>query len=141
MVLVIAGLTGVALLLVRQTVQEHAQQELTTSAHNSLGMFQILQHQRQAMMSRKADFKLPRPFSPTTCAGVQQTPGDSTQSAGSKCSGDGKCIFIAGYLEQMEQSPKFMDTSLFLEKPFTREILLHKVNEAFRSADLALLER
>ncbi len=54
---------------------------------------------------------------------------------------DLKVIFMSGYLEQMEQSPKFMDTSLFLEKPFTREILLHKVNEAFRSADLAHLKR
>jgi two-component system cell cycle sensor histidine kinase/response regulator CckA len=55
MILVIAGLTGLALLVVRQTVQEHARQELTNSAHNSLVMFQILQHQRQVLMSRKAD--------------------------------------------------------------------------------------
>ena len=55
MVLVIATLTGMALLVVRHTVQEHAREELATSAHNSLVMFQILQHQRQAMMSRKAD--------------------------------------------------------------------------------------
>jgi len=53
--LVIAGLTCVALLIVRQTVQERARQELTTSAHNSLVIFQILQHQRQLIMSRKAD--------------------------------------------------------------------------------------
>ncbi len=55
MVLVIAGLTWVALLVVRQTVQERAQQELATSAHNSLVMFELLQHQRQLAMSRKAD--------------------------------------------------------------------------------------
>ena len=55
MVLVIAGLTWVALLVVRQTVQEHARQELVTSAHNSLVIFEILQHQRQVVMSRKAD--------------------------------------------------------------------------------------
>lgn len=55
MVLVIAGLTGVSLLVVRHTVQEHAHQELTNSAHNSLVMFQILQHQRQLLMSHKAD--------------------------------------------------------------------------------------
>ena len=55
MVLVIAGLTGVALLVVRQVVQQHAHQELSTSARNSLAMFEILQHQRQALMSRKAD--------------------------------------------------------------------------------------
>jgi signal transduction histidine kinase/ActR/RegA family two-component response regulator len=55
MVLVIASLTGMALLVVRQTVQEHARHELATSADNSLVMFKILQHQRQALMSRKAD--------------------------------------------------------------------------------------
>jgi signal transduction histidine kinase len=55
MVLVIAGLTWVALLVVRQTVQQRAHQELSTSAHNSLVMFEILQHQRQVLMSRKAD--------------------------------------------------------------------------------------
>ncbi len=55
MVLVIAGLTWVALLVVRQTVQERARQELTTSAQNSLVIFEMLQHQRQKVMSRKAD--------------------------------------------------------------------------------------
>jgi CHASE4 domain len=55
MILVIASLTWVALLVVRQTVQEHARQELTISAHNALVMFEILQHQRQVLMSRKAD--------------------------------------------------------------------------------------
>ena len=55
MVLVIAGLTWVALLIVRQTVQERAQQELTTNANNSLLIFEILQHQRRMVMSRKAD--------------------------------------------------------------------------------------
>jgi len=55
MVLVIAGLTGVTLLVVRQTVQQQARQELATSAHNSLVMFEVLQHQRQVLMSRKAD--------------------------------------------------------------------------------------
>lgn len=54
-VLVIAGLTGAALLVVRQTVQEHAREELTSSAHNSLVMFEMLQRQRQELMSRKAD--------------------------------------------------------------------------------------
>jgi signal transduction histidine kinase len=54
-ILVIAGLTWVALLFVRQSVQERALQELTTSAHNSLAIFDLLQHQRQLVMSRKAD--------------------------------------------------------------------------------------
>jgi signal transduction histidine kinase/CheY-like chemotaxis protein len=55
MVFVIAGLTWVALLIVRQTVQERARQELTTNANNSLVIFEILQHQRRMVMSRKAD--------------------------------------------------------------------------------------
>jgi signal transduction histidine kinase len=55
MVLVIASLTGVALLIVSQTVQQRARQELATSAKNSLVVFEILQHQRRVVMSRKAD--------------------------------------------------------------------------------------
>jgi signal transduction histidine kinase/ActR/RegA family two-component response regulator len=54
-VLVIAGLTGMALLVVRETVQEHARQELTSSAHQSLVLFEMLEQQRQELMSRKAD--------------------------------------------------------------------------------------
>jgi len=48
-----------------------------------------------------------------------------------------KVIFMSGYLEQIEQSPKQLGENLFLEKPFTREVLLRKVNEAFRSNDFA----
>jgi signal transduction histidine kinase/FixJ family two-component response regulator len=55
MALVIAGLTWVALFVVRQTVQARARQELTTSAQNSLVIFEILQHQRHLALSRKAD--------------------------------------------------------------------------------------
>jgi len=55
MVLVITGLTWVVLLVLRNTVQERAQQELAMSAHNSVVMFEVLQHQRRALMSRKAD--------------------------------------------------------------------------------------
>jgi signal transduction histidine kinase/ActR/RegA family two-component response regulator len=54
-ILVITWLTGMALLLVRESVQQHARQELSSSAHNSLVMFEILRHQRQVLMSRKAD--------------------------------------------------------------------------------------
>jgi signal transduction histidine kinase len=54
---------------------------------------------------------------------------------------DLKVVFMSGYLEHIEQSHNFIDHFLFLEKPFTREILLRTVNEAFRSADLAHLKR
>jgi signal transduction histidine kinase len=54
-ILVITGLTGAALLVVRQTVQDHARQELTASAHSSLIIFEMLERQRQVLMSRKAD--------------------------------------------------------------------------------------
>ena len=69
MVLVIAGLTWVALLVVRQTVQERTQQELTTSAHNSLVIFELLQHQRQLAMSRKADLLATSAFLSNSDAG------------------------------------------------------------------------
>jgi two-component system, cell cycle sensor histidine kinase and response regulator CckA len=54
---------------------------------------------------------------------------------------DLKVIFVSGYLEQMEPNGQFLEDSLFLEKPFTRELLLRIVNEAFRSASLAHLKR
>lgn len=54
---------------------------------------------------------------------------------------DIKVIFMSGYLEHMGESQNAIDDSLFLEKPFTRESLIHKVNEAFRSADLAHIKR
>ncbi len=54
MVVVITGLTCVALFVVRQTVQQRAQEELTISAHNSLMALELLQHQRHLVLSRKA---------------------------------------------------------------------------------------
>jgi signal transduction histidine kinase/ActR/RegA family two-component response regulator len=55
MVLVIATLSGVTLLVVRQRVQQQARQDLANSASNALAMFKILEHQRQSQMSHKAD--------------------------------------------------------------------------------------
>lgn len=55
MVLVIVALSGVTLLVVRQHVQEQARLDLANSAQNALAMFKILEHQRQVLMSRKAD--------------------------------------------------------------------------------------
>ncbi len=54
---------------------------------------------------------------------------------------DLKIIFMSGYLDHIEQNHKLMEDSLVLEKPFTRELLLHKVNEAFRSSSLAHIKR
>jgi len=54
---------------------------------------------------------------------------------------DLKVIFMSGYLEQIEQKAKLQDDTFFLEKPFTREILLRKVNEAFSSSEFADLKR
>jgi two-component system, cell cycle sensor histidine kinase and response regulator CckA len=50
---------------------------------------------------------------------------------------DVKVIFMSGYLEHIDQDQKLRPDALFLEKPFTRETLLRKVNEAFGSAELA----
>jgi two-component system cell cycle sensor histidine kinase/response regulator CckA len=48
-----------------------------------------------------------------------------------------KIIFMSGYLEHNDESDRLIEESVFLEKPFTRESLLSKVNEAFRSASVA----
>jgi two-component system cell cycle sensor histidine kinase/response regulator CckA len=45
-------------------------------------------------------------------------------------------IFMSGYLENNGDSREFIEADRFLEKPFTRESLLNKVNEAFRSPEL-----
>ncbi|HTZ47926.1 MAG TPA: ATP-binding protein [Verrucomicrobiae bacterium] len=55
MVLVIAALSGVTLLVIRQSLQQQARQDLANSAQNAVSMFKILEHQRQVLMSRKAD--------------------------------------------------------------------------------------
>jgi two-component system cell cycle sensor histidine kinase/response regulator CckA len=52
---------------------------------------------------------------------------------------DIKVILMSGYLEQMEQIPKLAEGAFFLEKPFARDELLRKVNEAFRSSEFAPL--
>jgi two-component system, cell cycle sensor histidine kinase and response regulator CckA len=50
---------------------------------------------------------------------------------------DIKVILMSGYLEQMEQIAKLGEGTFFLEKPFTREELLRKVNDVFRSSEFA----
>jgi len=52
-----------------------------------------------------------------------------------------KVIFMSGYPEHSAESHVHVEDSVFLEKPFTREILLNKVNEALRSPSLANLNR
>jgi CheY-like chemotaxis protein len=52
-----------------------------------------------------------------------------------------KVIFMSGYLEHNEESRELVEDGVFLEKPFTRESLLGKVNEVFRSSSLANLKR
>jgi CheY-like chemotaxis protein len=52
-----------------------------------------------------------------------------------------KVIFMSGYLEHNGESHEIIEDGVFLEKPFTRESLLGKVNEAFRSSSLASLKR
>jgi len=50
-------------------------------------------------------------------------------------------IFMSGYLEHNDERLELVENGVFLEKPFTRESLLGKVNEAFRSSSLANLNR
>jgi CheY-like chemotaxis protein len=50
-------------------------------------------------------------------------------------------IFMSGYLEHNGESHELVEDGVFLEKPFTRESLLGKVNEAFRLACAANSKR
>jgi len=53
--LVTAGLTCATLLIVRRAAEKRVQQEIKGEARNALLTFQVLQHQRQVALSRKAD--------------------------------------------------------------------------------------
>jgi two-component system cell cycle sensor histidine kinase/response regulator CckA len=44
-------------------------------------------------------------------------------------------VFMSGYLENNDDGRELIDPDAFLEKPFTRETLVNKVNQAFRSPD------
>jgi len=91
MILVIAGLTWVALFVVRQTVQERARQELTTSAQNSLVIFEILQHQRHLALSHKADLLATSAFLSDNDANVFKDSADNPLDTSS-----GDLIALAG---------------------------------------------
>ena len=51
-----------------------------------------------------------------------------------------KVVFMSGYLEHDGESHELLEHGDFLEKPFTRESLLSKVNEMFRSVSVASLK-
>jgi len=53
--LVTAGLTCATLLIVRRAAEKRVQREIKGEALNALLTFQVLQHQRQVALSRKAD--------------------------------------------------------------------------------------
>jgi signal transduction histidine kinase/ActR/RegA family two-component response regulator len=55
LVLITAGLTCATLLVVRQNAQERAQREIQQDALNAILTFQVLQHQHQVALERKAD--------------------------------------------------------------------------------------
>jgi signal transduction histidine kinase/ActR/RegA family two-component response regulator len=55
LVLITAGLTCASLLVVRQNAQERVQREIQQDTLNAILTFQVLQHQHQAALGRKAD--------------------------------------------------------------------------------------
>jgi signal transduction histidine kinase len=55
LVLTTACLSCATLLVVRYSVQEHARQQVVTEAHTSLLAFDVLLHQHQNVLARKAD--------------------------------------------------------------------------------------
>jgi signal transduction histidine kinase/AmiR/NasT family two-component response regulator len=42
-------------------------------------------------------------------------------------------VFVSGYTEELHSSPSSMDNGFFLQKPFSRDQLLRKLNDAIRS--------
>ena len=51
-----------------------------------------------------------------------------------------KVVYMSGYLEHDGESHELLEHGDFLEKPFTRESLLSKVNEVFRSVSVASIK-
>jgi two-component SAPR family response regulator len=43
---------------------------------------------------------------------------------------EAKIIYMSGYLEYNSGNGEFLEDGFFLQKPFTRETLVRKVNEA-----------
>lgn len=62
LVLTITALTCATLLVVRQAVQHHVQDQIVRDAKNSVAIFENLRHQHQVMMSRKADLLATQAF-------------------------------------------------------------------------------
>jgi len=52
-----------------------------------------------------------------------------------------KIVYMSSYLEPGGEAHEFLEDRVFLERPFTRESLLSKVNEAFGSPGLANFQR
>ncbi len=52
-----------------------------------------------------------------------------------------KVVYMSGYLEHDGESHELIEDSDFLDKPFTRESLVSKINDVFRSASLADLKK
>ena len=53
--IVTSCLTGVTLLIVRRSGESRVQREIQEESRNAMMTFQVLQHQHQAMLIRKAD--------------------------------------------------------------------------------------
>jgi hypothetical protein len=84
MVLRVAWFTWSLLLIVRHTVQDHAQQELTADVHSSLLMLDRLQKDRQLAMRRKADLLATSAYlsnnDPTSFADSTSNPLDTSKT-------------------------------------------------------------
>src|SRR5947207_3146233 len=55
MILITAGLTSLSLLIVRQSVQSEAKQEIFSDLRNSVVTFQSFQHEKELTLSHSAD--------------------------------------------------------------------------------------
>jgi len=83
LVLVTAGLTCATLLLVRHNAQDREQREIQEDALNVIHTFQIVQHQHQVALTRKADLlasmALMRNGDATTIQEVSEDPWQSEE--------------------------------------------------------------
>src|SRR5713101_7738808 len=81
LLLITAGLTCATLLVVRDAAQGQVQRQVEEDARNAMLTFQVMQHQRQVVLTRKADLLATlaamRDGDPTTIQDVSQDPWQS----------------------------------------------------------------
>jgi signal transduction histidine kinase/CheY-like chemotaxis protein len=121
-VLLTAGLTCATLLVVRNDAQARAQQQIQQDARKALLTFQVVQHQQQMALSRKADLLASLAFMRNgDAAAIEDASGDPWQS-------DDCNLFVLA--DKNGKLVALHSTTASLAPAVAQEMLLRSVNRA-----------